>query len=202
METENNITIPFLFTSVTRDSDSPLTTNVCRKPTHTGQYLAYDLHHPQSVKQSIVKCLYDQAKHLITKPSTTAKVKKYLSSVLVSNEYPSSFVQKITKTKKPTAKEEPTQDSKSTAVVLYIKGSLLLPTTRRTHCFKSGTMLRLHQTCPKEVLDSSKQDGAVYKFLCKCSKVYIGETGRAMHERIKEHDRERTYPNLCGFRTR
>ena len=25
---------------------------------------------------------------------------------------------------------------------------------------------------------------------CECVKVYIGETGRAMQERIKEHDRE------------
>jgi len=42
---------------------SPPTT-VYRKPTHTDQYLAYDSHHPQSVKRGIVKCLYDRTKHL------------------------------------------------------------------------------------------------------------------------------------------
>ena len=46
------------------------TTTVYRKPTHTDQYLAYDSHHPQSVKRGIVKCLYDRAKHLTSKPSS------------------------------------------------------------------------------------------------------------------------------------
>ena len=32
------------------------------------------------------------------------------------------------------------------------------------------------------------QDGVVYKIPCECGKVYIGETGRPMQERIKEHD--------------
>lgn len=36
----------------------------------------------------------------------------------------------------------------------------------------------------------SKQDGVVYRIPCDCDKVYIGETGRPMQDRIKEHDRE------------
>ena len=36
-------------------------------------YLAYDSHHPQSVKRGIVKCLYDRAEHLTTKPSVIPK---------------------------------------------------------------------------------------------------------------------------------
>ena len=56
MEIEKDNTIPFLDTSVSRDSSGLLTTTVYRKPTHTDQYLAYDSHHPQSVKRGIVKC--------------------------------------------------------------------------------------------------------------------------------------------------
>jgi len=59
MEIEKDNTIPFLDTSVSRDSNGRLTTRVYRKPTHTDQYLVYVSHHPQSVKRSIVKCLYD-----------------------------------------------------------------------------------------------------------------------------------------------
>ena len=99
MEIEKDDTIPFLDTTVTRDSDGPLTATVNRKPTHTDQYLAYDSHHPPSVKRGIVKCLYDRAKHLTTKPSVISEEKKLFSSVLVSNGYPSSFVRKIPKTK-------------------------------------------------------------------------------------------------------
>jgi len=97
MEMENNSKIAFLDTSVYREPDGRLTTSVYRKPTHTDQYQAYDSHHPQSVKRGIVKCLCDRAKRLVTKPSVIAGEKKHLSSVLVSNGYPSSLVQKITK---------------------------------------------------------------------------------------------------------
>ena len=42
---------------------------------------------------------------------------------------------------------------------------------------------------PKDVFDSSKQYGVVYKIPCEGGKVYIGETGTSMHERIKEYER-------------
>ena len=48
--------------------------------------------------------------------------KKHLSSVVVSNGYPSSFIRKLTKTTRPTANNEPTQEFKSTAILPYIKG--------------------------------------------------------------------------------
>ena len=35
-----------------------------------------------------------------------------------------------------------------------------------------------------------EKDGVVYRTSCECSKVYIGETGRPMQDRIKEHDRD------------
>ena len=180
---------------VTRDSDGYLSTSVYRKPTHTDQYLAYDSHHPQSVKRGIVKCLYDRSKHLITKPSVISHEKKHLSSVLVSNGYPFSFVKNITKTKKQTATKEPAPEIKSTAVLPYVKE--LSEALRRClqqqgiwTVFRSDTTLRSHLVRPKDTVDPAKQDGVVYKIPCECGKVYIGETGRSIHERIKEHDRD------------
>ena len=61
------------------------------------EIVAYDSHHPQSVKRGVVKYLYDCTKHLITRPSVISEEKKHLSSVLVANGYPYSFVQSITK---------------------------------------------------------------------------------------------------------
>ena len=161
---------------------------------NTDQYLAYDSHHPQSVKRGIVKCLYDRAKHLITKPSVISKEKKHLPSVLVSNGYPSSFIRKLTKTTRPTANNEPTQEFQSTAVLPYIKGvsevlrRCLQQQDIRT-VFKSDTTLRSYLVRPKDALEPDKQ-GVVYKIPCQYGKVYIGETGRAMKDRIKEHDRD------------
>ena len=43
---------------------------------------------------------------------------------------------------------------------------------------------------PKDTVDPVKQDGVVYRIPCECGKVYIEETGRSVHERIKEYDRD------------
>ena len=75
METEKDNKLAFLDTAVLREPDGRLTTSVYRKPTHTDQYLAYDSHHPQSVKRGIVKCLYERAKRLVTKPSVISEEK-------------------------------------------------------------------------------------------------------------------------------
>ena len=115
METEKDSKITFLDMSVMREPDRCLTTCVYWKPTHTDQY-------PQSVKHSIIKCLYDWVKCLMTKPSVNFEEKQHLSLVLVSNSYPSSFVQKVTKTRNSSPCREPVMQFKSTAVLPYVKG--------------------------------------------------------------------------------
>ena len=55
---------------------------------------------------------------------------------------------------------------------------------------RSGTTLRSQLLRPKDAVDPAKQDGVVYRIHCECGKVYIGETGRPMQDRIEEHDRD------------
>ena len=57
----------------------------------------------------------------MTKPSVILKEKKHLSSVLVPNGYPSSFVQKITKAR-TVPRRESVAEFKSTAVLPYVQG--------------------------------------------------------------------------------
>ena len=78
MEAENDKKLAFLGSEVLRESDSRLAISEYRKPTHTDRYLAYDSRHPQSVKRGIVKCLYERAKRLVTKPSVISKEKRHL----------------------------------------------------------------------------------------------------------------------------
>ena len=136
------------------ERDGRLTTSVYRKPTHTDQYLAFDSHHPQSVKRGIVKCLYVRARRLVTKPSVISEEKKHLSSVLVSNGYPFSFLQKLTKTRRPNNSAELAIEFKATAVLPYVKGvseqlrrSLQQQGVRAV--FKSETTLRSHLVRPR-----------------------------------------------------
>ena len=114
--------------------------------------------------------------------------------MLVSNGYPSSFVQKISKAR-TVPKKEPVAEFKSTAVLPYIQGvleplRLCLEQQGIRTVFKSQMTLRSHLVRPKDTVDPAKQDGVVYRIPCEYGKVYIGETGRSMHERIKEHDRD------------
>ena len=52
--------------------------------------------------------------------------------------------------------------------------------------FKSE--LRSQLVRPKDAVNTAKQHGVVYRIPCECGKVNIGETGRPMQDRIKEHD--------------
>ena len=118
----NDSKIAFLDASVSREPDGRLTTSAYRKPTHTDQYLVYDLHHPQSVKRGIAKCLYDRAKRLVT--NNQSSLRRKTTSVICtcrSNGYPSSFVQKITKVRTAPSKE-PVAEFKSTSVLPYVQG--------------------------------------------------------------------------------
>ena len=177
MEIEKDDTIPFLDTTVTRDSDGPLNTTVYRKPTHT-------VHHPQSVKRGIVKCLYDRARQLTTKPSAISEEKKLLSSVLVSNGYPSSFVRKLPKTKRVIANKEPAQ--KSIAVLPYIKSVSEFLRRCRQHqgirtVFKSDTTLRSHLALRSHLKTPWNHQNKTVSFKrshaneAKCTSVRLGD---------------------------
>ena len=50
--------------------------------------------------------------------------------------------------------------------------------------------LCFHKVKSFDAVDPAEQDGVVYRIPCECGKVYIGETGRPMQDRIKEHDRD------------
>ena len=49
--------MPFLDTLVMPEPDRTLSTTVCRKPTHTDQYLHWDSHHNFAPKYSIINTL-------------------------------------------------------------------------------------------------------------------------------------------------
>ncbi|XP_022101529.1 uncharacterized protein LOC110985087 [Acanthaster planci] len=141
IENEQDNSIAFLDTMVHREPDGSLTSTVYRKPTHTDQYLAFDSHHPVSVKRGVAKCLHDRASRLVTRPRHTAAER------------------------------------------------------RRDHgvhtVFRSSTTLRSQLVRPKDPIPPGRRGGVVYKIPCgDCGKVYIGETGRPIGTRIKEHQRD------------
>ena len=120
--------------------------------------------------------------------------KQHLSSALISNGYPSSFLQKVTKTRQASQKEQ--QTYRSLAVLPFVDGvSQSLSRCLQHHgirtVFKSDTTLRKHLVRPKDPIPFERKDSVVYRIPCgECDKVYIGETGRPVNERLKEHQRD------------
>ncbi|XP_027052302.1 uncharacterized protein LOC113679533 [Pocillopora damicornis] len=105
------------------------------------------------------------------------------------------YLANLPRPEKPNNIGEPANEFKATAVLPYVKG--LSEQLRRClqqqgvrAIFKSETTLRSQLVRPKDAVDPAKQDGVVYRIPCECSKVYIGETGRPLQDRIKEHDRD------------
>ena len=171
METEKENKLAFLDTAVIREPDGRLTTSVYRKPTHTDQYLAYDSHHPQSVKRGIVKCLYERAKRLVTKPSVNSEEKNicYLFWFLMVILFLSCRNLPRPETEEQWRTRQRVQSYCGfTLCQRSVRRASPLPTTTRcARCFQV-----------RDVVDPAKQDGVVCRIPCECGKVYIGETRR------------------------
>ncbi|XP_066025081.1 uncharacterized protein [Pocillopora verrucosa] len=152
METEKDNKLAFLDSADLREPDGRLAISVYRKPTHTDQYLAFDSHHPHSVKRET----YQDWK---TK-------QQYRTRQRVQSYYGFTLCQRSVRTASP-----------------------LPTTTRRMRCFQVRNYNKISVSTTKSAVDPAKQDGVVYRIPCECGKMYIGETGRPMQDRIKEHDR-------------
>ena len=141
METEKDNKLAFLDTAVLREPDGRLTTSVYRKPTHTDQNLAYDSHHPQSVKRGLVKCLYECAKRLVTKPSVIFEEKIMVILLLSCRNLP--------RPKNQTTVPSPPTSSK---VLRFYLMSKVCPNSfavsynnklKRTRCFQVGDYAKI-----------------------------------------------------------
>ena len=102
---------------------------------------------------------------------------------------------KVTKTINSSPSKEPVTQFKSTAVLPYVKDApeplRRCPQQQGIRAvFKFDATLRSHLVRPKETVNPPRQESVVYRIPCECSKIYIGETGRPMPERMKEHERD------------
>ena len=149
METEKDNKLAFLDTAVLREPDGRLTTSVYRKPTHTDQYLAYDSHHPQSVKRGL--SAFTSAPNVSSSP----RRKKHLSSVLVSNDYPFLFLAGTYQDRKTKQQCRTSQRVQSYYGFTLCQRSVrtaspLLTTTRRTRCFQVGDYAKISASTTKK----------------------------------------------------
>ena len=202
VEEETDNTLPFLDTRITHHSDGSLTTTVFRKNTHTDKYLDFRSHHPLAHKVAVARTLFHRAEKICTDFPEKEKEKKHVTQALQNNGYPRSL---MTKNWRPTTTipRNPDQDTPTAYVTLpYIRhlsetirrilSPLGIRTCFRPHCTLRQTLVRVKDSRPPQ-----QRPGVVYRIPCgTCPKVYIGQTGRTLEHRLKEHKRALTSGNV------
>ena len=193
-EIEQNNQLPFLDILLNRQDDGSILTSVFRKSTHTDRYLHFDSHHPQSHKQSVVRTLFSRAESLSSCPSLKSIEELHVSKALQDNGYPERFIHS-SRLPRPRPISPAETEGLTTLTLPYLKGPsepirrVLEPLNVRTF-FRPTRTLRQILCHPKDPVPDHQQAGVVYKIPCSdCSKSYIGQTGRTLAQRVKEHQR-------------
>nr|XP_054760973.1 uncharacterized protein LOC129267272 [Lytechinus pictus] len=185
MEKEKNSSIPFLDVLVTREPNNHLSHQVYRKPTHTDRYLHFKSFHHPSILQSVPRTLVKRA-HSISDDNHLQRELDHIKSTLVTiNDYPPHKIKTTPTSSRP---KEPT---KGTVILPYLG-----PTSHELQrIFRAAKIEVRHRSSNKlhaalythkDVKPSASRPG-VYRIACSCGKVYIGETGRNLTTRLKEH---------------
>ncbi|XP_078482534.1 uncharacterized protein LOC144743198 isoform X2 [Ciona intestinalis] len=190
LERENEGRIAFLDVEVSRDKEGGMKTNVYRKPTHTNRYLSFWSAHPIEHKKAVVRSLKHRAEALVSDPLRLQDEMNFIKDGLRYNSYPPWMVKW-----KPTQKPKEITPTIATVILPYVPG--LSDTLKRMltdHGIKvypkPHTTLRSLLSHPVEN-QATEPKGVVYLIPCgDCEGVYIGETGRALKTRLKEHRRD------------
>ena len=151
-------------------------------------------------KNAVVRALMDRVDTHIRKDDLEGQRAEKLRVIetLESNGYPKSFVQNVdkrrTKTKDKDSADEARKDSFWISLP-YMRG-LSEPVARVLRPLGINVAHRAEQwkwrLCKeiKDQLPMNKRKGVVYSIECdECRAIYIGETGRTLDDRLKEHQR-------------
>lgn len=172
-----------------------MTASVYRKPTNTDRYIHFNSHHHPRVLTRVIRNLRDRAKNICTKSTRNNELAR-LNKIFQANGYPKSTINKVLYSKhqpqSPPTQTEPEQKPKI-FFTPYVRG-ISEKIKRACHqlgiraVFKSQNTLRQTLMRAKERRPEEAKRGVVYEVpYAGCSHVYIGETGRSLNDRLKEH---------------
>ena len=198
--------LPFLDTLVTIEQDNMFSTSVYRKPTHTDQYLHWDSNHHITAKQSVCNTLAHRAKVVSFSQDKLDRELKHIRTASQNCQFPdwalNQWHHKFTNPNPPNnnTTNNNTQDNSNnkkniTMAVPYMPGTgekfrkLCKRKGEQVH-FKGTNTLRTMLGNSKDKDPQNNQTGIIYHYKCphiNCSSAYIGESGRSLGERVKEH---------------
>ena len=198
MEKESESRIPFLDVHVER-KEGKISTVVYRKRTHTDRYINYGSHHHPRTKAGVITCLRDRAEN-ICKGKQVRLEKQHLERAFHANGYPKHVVRKrlygcrMTQPQQEQTQQDDTPQEKPKMILLPYLSRVSEHIQRVCKkvgvkaVFKSQSTLRELLTKVKTPQPDVMRKGVVYRVPCMdCDVAYIGETGRNLQRRLKEH---------------
>ena len=212
LETPHNNT----YTLVSYDSEAKtFSTQLYIKPIHSRSIMPWDSHGSISSKRAILIGETKRAIACSTNSSATKESLKEVKRSFVSNGYPKAFVDNVIRKTKNSRHNKRAEDCTEKSIYLklpYINEDYkrrAMAIVRRSGiknvkiCFLNGKPLskvfsapKDRMNCPEECktcksakdLNNCFKKNVVYEICCShCGSLYVGETGRTIGSRIKEH---------------
>ena len=194
LEKENRGTIAFLDTDIVRGDQVRF--KVYRKPTNKECYVHYYSGHSDRVKRGVVIGFFLRAYRICSKEFLEEEIEHIMSS-FTKLKYPKglliSLKQKaINIRKKSTTRRPKNKDERYLTIPISKPAETIANELEKTGfkvAFASGK--KVGDVVKKTTADKSQDKSIVYKVPCGvCNKSYIGETGRGLETRLKEHKRD------------
>lgn len=194
MELEENMSIPFLDVLLIRKEDGSLGHKVFRNSTHTSSYFHVDSHHHPTQNFGVLNTISIRSLR-ISDSEYLNEEQKHLVSTFKSISYKEKEIKRaIEKVERRVLSHEPkAQDQPQCGRVFlpYIhevtdKIAKILRKKNIITQFSAPGTIRQGMRSVKDIIDRH-QLKRVYKIICSCGKSYIGETGRSLQTRLKEH---------------
>ena len=214
-ETEKGGQLAFLDISICRDVtsglDTPLTTTIYRKPTHTGIYCNWKSWSPTKYKVSVIRALHCRARRICSSDELFHLELKHIRNCLLRNNYPFNVIKSFERYTcnlrsslhmgpVPPREVENEESSKFFIKLPYcgimsdkIAQSIYKMFDNFTNsklqisfeCRKVGSFFRVKDKIP--IFQSS---GCIYHITCgeqSCSDNYIGESKLRLQDRFAKH---------------
>ena len=203
--------LPFLDTLVTSEPNTTFSTTVYRKPTHTDQYLHRDSNHDITAKQSVYSTLAHRAKMVSSSQDRLDQELQHIKTALQACQFPNwalnqwhhSFINnnQVNNNNHTTTNNNNTNQDNNptkrniTLVVPFIPGTsgkfkkLCKVKGIQVH-YKGTNTIRTLLGNPKDKDPKTNKSGIIYHYKwlhINCPDAYIGESGRDLGDRVKEH---------------
>ncbi|XP_046399906.1 uncharacterized protein LOC124166418 [Ischnura elegans] len=194
MELEKDGRLPFLDILIQRKSDGTLGHSVYRKPTSTNLYLNGGSHHHPSQRSAVLTTLFHRAMSISDQNSLPSEL-AHLKKTFAQNGYNAHQISMALKrTSEPGDKRhiEDKEKPVARACLPYVSSvSGKISRILRRHNIETihKPPMKLKEQLVRAKDPAGLKIPGVYRVPCECGEAYIGETGRTIETRLKEHKR-------------